>query len=77
VPPMTVQSELLTEIEAFLATRKIAATTFGRMAVNDGKFVGRLRADANMTFATVERVRTFMRNYQEAENGASPPVKAA
>jgi hypothetical protein len=58
---MTPQAQLLAEIETFLATRDIAETTFGLRAVNDGKLVGRLRDGANMTLATVERVRAYMR----------------
>lgn len=54
---------LLAEIEAFLATRKIAETTFGRMAVNDGKFVGRLRAGKNLNVQTVTRVREFIQSH--------------
>lgn len=67
---MTPQEQLLTEIEAFLAPRKIAETTFGRMAVNDGKFVGRLRSGANMTIATIDRVRAFMRTQAERDRAA-------
>lgn len=52
---------LLSEIEAFISAKAMAATTFGRLAVNDGKFVGRLRDNGNITFATAERVRTFIR----------------
>lgn len=67
---MTVQSDLLGEIEAFLANRKgMAETTFGRLAVNDGKFVGRLRAGCNMTLATIERTRKFI----SSQNTAPPP----
>lgn len=57
---MDTQAQLLSEIEAFLSTRKMAETTFGRMAVNDGKFVARLRAGANMTLATIERARAHI-----------------
>lgn len=58
---MSVQAELLTEIESYLAKRgDMAETTFGRMAVNDGKLVGRLRAGRNMTLATIERTRQFI-----------------
>jgi hypothetical protein len=57
---MSTQAELLSEIETFLAVRKMAATTFGRLAVNDGKFVPRLRSGCNMTLATVERVRCYL-----------------
>lgn len=59
---MSTQEQLLAEIEAFLLPRRMAETTFGRMAVNDGKFVARLRAGGNMTLATVERVRQFIKS---------------
>ena len=64
---MDTQTQLLAEIEAFLATREIAESTFGRLAVNDGKFVSRLRARANMTLATIDRVRDFIRERSSAE----------
>lgn len=67
---MDTQSQLLSEIEGFLSTRKMAETTFGRAAVNDGKFVGRLRVGKNMTLATIDRVRAFIRDQQaEAQSG--------
>lgn len=69
---MDTQTQLLSEIEAFLSTRKIKESTFGRMAVNDGKFVGRLRAGANMTLATVSRVRTFI----ETREASVAPTQA-
>ena len=80
MPPMTVQIELLAEIEAFLAERDgMAETTFGRLAVNDGKLVRRLRDGANMTLATIYRVKAFI---QTSENKAHSlrdrqPVDAA
>jgi hypothetical protein len=58
---MTAQSDLLAEIEAFLPKRGIKETTFGLMAVNDGKFVKRLRDGANMTISTLDRAREFIR----------------
>jgi len=51
---------LLSEIDAFLRDAEMAETTFGRHAVNDGKFVGRLREGAGVTVATVERVRAYI-----------------
>lgn len=54
---MGTQTDLLAEIESFLSTRKMRETTFGRHAVNDGKFVSRLRRGENMTLATIDRVR--------------------
>ena len=57
---VSTQAELLLEIEGFLRPRKMAETTFGRLAVNDGKFVGRLRSGANMTLATIAKARGFI-----------------
>lgn len=57
---MDQRAALLKEIEAFVASQSMAETTFGRMAVNDGKFVGRLRDNGNITFATAQRVRDFI-----------------
>lgn len=59
------RSALLREIEAFVADQAMAETTFGRLAVNDGKFVGRLRDAGNITFATAERVRDFIAKRRE------------
>jgi hypothetical protein len=62
VPPMVdEQTQLLDDVEAFLEAREMPATTFGIKAVNDGKFVSRLRARKNMHLSTVARVREFMR----------------
>lgn len=71
---MSTQTDLLQEIEAYLACRPIAESTFGRLAVNDGKFVGRLRAGANMTIGTVSRVRLFI---EQNPPLASAPSEAA
>lgn len=57
---------LLADIDAFLGRDdvKITETTFGRLAVNDGKFVGRLRAGKSLTLNTFEKVQRFMREYK-------------
>lgn len=75
---MNVQAELLTEIEAFLAHHgRMAETTFGRLAVNDGKFVGRLREGANMTLATIERTRQFISDQRALESTGGAIAEAA
>lgn len=56
----TDNEQLLQEIAAFCRGRGIAESTFGRRAVNDGKFVARLRFGGGITTHTVKRVRTFM-----------------
>jgi len=51
---------LIGEIEGYCRQHGLAESTFGRIAVNDGKFVGRLRAGRGVTARTMFRVRAFM-----------------
>lgn len=60
---------LLDSIAEFCRHNGIAESTFGRRAVNDGKFVARLRDGARITPETLERVSVFMRHH-----GATPPA---
>lgn len=62
----------LKEIETYCRSHAIAESTFGRIAVNDGKFVGRLRAGRGVTMKTIERVRAFM-----AEDGSDETNEGA
>ena len=62
-------SSLLDSISAFCRASGIAESTFGRRAVNDGKFVSRLRDGARITPETLERISAYMR-----QHGAVPPV---
>ena len=57
---MSTIAALLSEIEAFCKEAGIAEATFSTRAVNDGKFVGRLREGANVTVALVDRVRAYI-----------------
>jgi len=52
--------DLIVDIEAFCRRHVMAESTFGRMAVNDGKFVGRLRSGRSVTTKTISKVRSFM-----------------
>ena len=62
-------SSLLDSISAFCRASGIAESTFGRRAVNDGKFVARLRDGARITPETLERVASFL-----GRHGASAPA---
>jgi hypothetical protein len=62
-------SSLLDSISAFCRVNGIAESTFGRRAVNDGKFVARLRDGARITPETLERVSSFLERH-----GATAPV---
>src|ERR1700693_6071080 len=68
---------LLSEIASYCRETKVAETTFGRLAVNDGKFVSRLRNGSRVTTDTVRRVRSFMGSHNSdrlAEPGSLPVV---
>ena len=52
--------DLLDSISEFCRRAGMAESTFGRRAVNDGKFVPRLRFGGRVTTQTVERVHAFM-----------------
>ena len=60
---------LLDAISDFCRQNQMAESTFGRRAVNDGKFVSRLRDGARITPETLARVRAFME-----KNGMIAPV---
>jgi hypothetical protein len=56
---MNAQS-LLRQVSDFCRQTGMAESTFGRHAVNDGKFVSRLRMGGRITLETVERVNNFI-----------------
>jgi hypothetical protein len=60
---------LLNSIADFCRRAKIAESTFGRLAVNDGKFVSRLRDGSRVTPETWEKVTGYI-----ATNGGSVPA---
>jgi hypothetical protein len=51
---------LLRDIAQYCRVAGIAESTFGRLAVNDGKLVNRLRLGGRVTTETAERVRAFI-----------------
>jgi hypothetical protein len=72
--------EVLQEISDFCRANGIAESTFGRLAVNDGKLAARLRDGRSVTTSTVDRLRQFMATYGREKNGeraAAPVARAA
>ena len=57
---------LLGEIERYCRVSRIAESTFGRQAVNDGKLCARLREGKDVTLDTAERIRTFIESHRPA-----------
>lgn len=63
---------ILSEIDKFLARKGVdmAETTFGRLAVNDGKFVARLRNGGRIWPETEKAVRDFIRSRRNGKASA-------
>src|SRR3989440_428277 len=64
---------LLGSISDFCRRTGMAESTFGRRAVNDGKFVARLRDGARVTPETLTRVNNFMVKHGAPGAGDAPP----
>src|SRR4051812_26522840 len=64
---------LLGSISDFCHRTGMAESTFGRRAVNDGKFVARLRDGARVTPETLHRVNQFMERHGLSGAGNAPP----
>jgi hypothetical protein len=66
---------LLDSISEFCRRAGMAESTFGRRAVNDGKFVARLRDGARITPETLERVSAFLTTQGIAAPASPPELK--
>src|SRR5260370_34518202 len=64
---------LLGSSSDFCRRTGMAESTFGRRAVNDGKFVSRLRDGARVTPETLQRVNTFISRNGGVGAGQTPP----
>lgn len=71
---MTAREQLLSEIEAFLERSGLSPSRFGFEALNDRGFMNRLRAGADVTLGTAERLRAFMSGYEPPKQ---PPSRGA
>ena len=68
--------DLIVEIEAHLAwraqqNRALAESTFGRLAVNDGKLLDRLRSGGTITVATMDSIRSWIAADRQPTQGAA------
>ncbi len=60
IAPINDSTTLLSAIVAFCREHALAESTFGRLAVNDSKFVARLRDGGRVRMQTLSRVRLFL-----------------
>src|SRR5215470_12021410 len=63
--------QILGEIRDYCRATQTAESTFGRLAVNDGKLVSRLRDGARITTGTLDKLRAYLSEHRPAP--ASPP----
>ena len=64
---------LLREITDYCRRAGVAESTFGRLVVNDGKFVSRLRDGGRITTGTLERVRGYISAHRPADGHNGRP----
>lgn len=62
------ESELLSEIDRFLASSGMSASYFGKAACGNSELIARLRDGKTVTLTTVSRVRNFIAE-REAKAG--------
>jgi hypothetical protein len=65
--------QILSEIRDYCRATQTAESTFGRLAVNDGKLVSRLRDGARITTGTLDKLRAYLGEHRPPP--ATPPGK--
>src|SRR6266705_3229008 len=75
----TTSDQILGEIRDYCRATQTAESTFGRLVVNDGKLVSRLRDGAKITTGTLDKVRAYLSEHRpappSAQSQSSPAVK--
>src|SRR5215467_14088006 len=71
--PTATAEQILGEIRDYCRATQTAESTFGRLAVNDGKLVSRLRDGARITTGTLDKLRAYLSEHRPAV--ASQPNK--
>src|SRR3982074_2578935 len=69
--------QILGEIRDFCRATRTAESTFGRLVVNDGKLVSRLRDGARITTGTLDKVRAYLSEHRPASPAADTKPSAA
>src|SRR5512140_3172355 len=62
--------QILGEIRDYCRATQTAESTFGRLVVNDGKLVSRLRDGARITTGTLDKVRAYLSEHRSASPAA-------
>lgn len=57
---MSTREDVLSRVEAFIASHGVSGRQFGILAVGDHRFVPRLRSGAGVTLTLIERAEKYM-----------------
>ena len=68
--------QVLGEIRDYCRETRTAESTFGRLVVNDGKLVSRLRDGARITTATLDKVRAYLSEHRSAPSSQGDPAQS-
>ena len=71
-PSGATAEQILGEIRDYCRATQTAESTFGRLVVNDGKLVSRLRDGAKITTGTLDKVRAYLTEHSTV----SPPAQS-
>jgi tRNA-dihydrouridine synthase len=66
--------KVLADVDEYLSATGMKETTFGRLAVNDGKCIARLRKGGRAWPETIAKITEFMSSSREAR---TPPSSEA
>jgi hypothetical protein len=69
--------QILGEIRDYCRATQTAESTFGRLVVNDGKLVSRLRDGARITTGTLDKVRAYLSERRSVPSSARSEPSAA
>ena len=77
--PAATAEQILGEIRDYCRATQTAESTFGRLVVNDGKLVSRLRDGARITTGTLDKVRVYLSEHRAMPSapGETPPDREA
>src|SRR5260221_12296507 len=75
-PSGATAEQILGEIRDYCRATQTAESTFGRLVVNDGKLVSRLRDGAKITTGTLDKVRAYLTEHRAEPAARTKPFAA-
>ncbi len=73
---LSYRQHLISVVDAFLARSRMKPGNFGLGAVNDAKFVGRLKSGQNVKLANADRVLAYIAEQEKSFDQPTAPASA-